>query len=52
MWNFTEVKASSDNKTYTLYGTFDTSVTYTVMVNLKGTTVENTHIYRKRSAYD
>lgn len=40
----TEVKASSDNKTYTLYGTFDTSVTYTVTVNLKGTTVENTHI--------
>lgn len=40
----TEVKASSDNKTYTLYGTFDTSVTYTVTVNLTGTTVENTHI--------
>ena len=40
----TEVKASSDNKTYTLYGTFDTSVTYTVTVNLTGTMVENTHI--------
>lgn len=38
------VVLNGDNKTYTLYGTFDTSVTYTVTVNLTGTTVENTHI--------
>lgn len=40
----TEVKASADNKTYTLSGSFDPSVTYTVTVNLTGTTSEKTHI--------
>ena len=39
----TEVTASSDNKTYTLKGSFSTSVTYTVTPNLTGSTSEATH---------
>ena len=39
----TEVTASSDNKTYTLKGSFSTSVTYTVAINLAGTESEATH---------
>lgn len=39
----TEVTASSDNKTYTLKGSFSTSVTYTVAINLAGTESDATH---------
>ena len=39
----TEVTASSDNKTYTLKGSFSTSVTYTVGISLEGTESDATH---------
>ena len=39
----TEVTASSDSKTYTLKGSFSTSVTYTVAINLAGTESDATH---------
>ncbi len=38
----TDVTASN-NKTYTLKGSFSTSVTYTITPNLTGTAAENTH---------
>lgn len=39
----TEVAASSDNKTYTLKGSFSTSVTYTLEITLEGTESNATH---------
>lgn len=39
----TEVSASSDNKTYTLKGTFAVGTAYTVTIDLTGTAYEETH---------
>ncbi|MDO4562770.1 MAG: MBG domain-containing protein [Clostridia bacterium] len=39
----TKVSASSNNKTYTLSGSFSTSSVYTVTINLDGTPQEQTH---------
>ncbi len=44
MWNLQRLRQAVIIRHITFYGMFYTSVTYTVTVNLTGTTVENTHI--------
>lgn len=39
----TDITASNDNKTYTLNGSFSTSVTYIITPNLTGTAADNTY---------